>query len=160
MDLTFSGVLQPGGTNLPVELEGYNLLLLEAHESTHVAFQDLDGRPFTFSTPYYRPPAEAEAGRKPFKPAIAMPDMVEAIRDICANPDHELDLSHLHVDLWEYDRIQWWRSPEELIFQVLLVNGIVALGSSGRELARFPAEVRKAAAIAERIRADREPVGG
>ncbi|MGC4115497.1 MAG: aminotransferase class I/II-fold pyridoxal phosphate-dependent enzyme [Myxococcales bacterium] len=157
MDQTFSGVLQPG-TNLPVELEGYNLLLLEAHESTHVAFQDLSGRAFTFSTPYYRPPAEAAATQKPFKPAIAMPDMVEAIRDICSNPDHELDLSHLHVDLWEYDRIQWWRSREELIFQVLLVNGIVTLGSSGRELARFPAEVRKAATIADRIGSDRKPV--
>jgi len=160
MERTFSGVL-PTGSNLPVELEGYNLLLLEAHESTHVAFCGLDGHAFTFTTPYYQPHVGEATELRPFVPAIAMPEMVEAIRDVCANPDHDLDLTHQRVDLWEYDRIRWWRSPEELVFQVLLVNGIVGPGSTGRELARFPAEVRKAARIAERIRAIREPaIGG
>ena len=35
MQHCYGGVL-PAGSNLPVELEGYNLLLLEEHESTHV----------------------------------------------------------------------------------------------------------------------------
>ncbi len=149
MERTFAGVLDPG-TNLPVELEGMNLLLLEAHESTHVAFCDLDGATFTLSTPHYRFQPEGE-GPRPFVPALALPEIVETIRDICSNPDHDLGLRELSADLWEYDAIRHWRSPEELVYQVLLVDGVVTLGSSEREIARFPAEIRKAAMVAERL---------
>ena len=83
---TFAGVLEPG-TNLPVELEGYNLLLLEAHESTHVAFCDLSGKAFTLATPYYRFQPGAKGEAKAFLPSLALPEIVEAIRDICSNPD-------------------------------------------------------------------------
>lgn len=148
MERTFAGVIE-SGTNLPVELEGYNLLLLEAHESTHVAFVDLGQKRFTLSTPCYR--YQQTGGEpKPFVPAIALPEIVDAIADIRATPD-ELDLSELRVDLRTYDRIRSWRSLEELTYQVLLVDGVVTLGSSDRELARFPAEVRKAAEIAAQI---------
>ena len=39
----------------------------------------------------------------------------------------------------------------------LLVNGVIAIGSSETEVARFPAEVRKASHIAERIIRERAP---
>jgi len=159
MDRTFSGVLE-SGSNLPVELEGYNLLLLEAHESTHVAFRDLADHEFTFATPYYRFLASANAGERVFVPAIARPEMIEAVRDICGNPVHDLDLSHLHTNLADYERIRFWNSREELIYQVLLVNGVVGLGAAERQLTRFPAEVRKAERIAEEIMAARKPVLG
>ncbi|HET9752766.1 MAG TPA: hypothetical protein VFP52_07385, partial [Myxococcales bacterium] len=147
---TFAGVLEPG-TNLPVELEGYNLLLLEEHESTHVAFCDLSGKAFTLSTPYYRLQAGARGAAKAFVPSLALPEIVEAIRDICSNPDHQLDLSEFKADLWAYDRIQHWGCLEELAWEVLLVDGVLTLGSSASELVRFPAEVRKAAHIANEI---------
>jgi aspartate/methionine/tyrosine aminotransferase len=150
MERTFAGVLEQGA-NLPVELEGYNLLLLEAHESTHVAFCDLDGRTFTLSTPCYRFQRDEGAAPKVFVPAIALPELAEAIRDACANPDLEVDLSELRADLWRYDCIRHWSSPEELVYQVLLVDGTLTLGSSERELLRFPAEVRKASEVAAQI---------
>jgi hypothetical protein len=151
MQRTFSGVLEQG-TQLPVELEGYNLLLLEAHESTSVAFCDLDGKAFTLQTPYYRFTPARGGAPKAFQPALATPAIVETIRDICKNPDLDLDLSELKADLWRYDRIRHYRSIEELTYLVLLVDGVVTLGSSEREIARFPAEVRKAAAVAAQIR--------
>ncbi|HUJ27828.1 MAG TPA: hypothetical protein VLW85_17510, partial [Myxococcales bacterium] len=154
MERAYSGVLEPG-TNLPVELEGYNLLLLEAHESTQVAFVDLDGKRFTLSTPYYR---FRDAGQpQPFVPAICLPDIVEAIRDVCANPDFDEDLSELKVDLQSYECIRSWRNREELAWQVMLVDGVVTLGSSERELLRFPAEVRKAAEVAAQLVRGRSP---
>jgi hypothetical protein len=152
---TFGGVIE-AGSNLPVELEGYNLLLLEAHESTHVAFMD-GARRFTLSTPFYRyEPAQGERA-KAFSPAIAVPEVVAAIRDILQNPDHALDLSALAVDLKNYDRIVYWNSREELVYQVLLINGVVFLGAEDSEVVRFPSEVRKADHIASLILAVRAP---
>jgi hypothetical protein len=158
MEGTFAGVLVPG-TNLPVELEGYNLLLLEAHESTHVAFVDLGERGFTLSTPHYRFQPGDGAEPRAFVPALALPEIVEAIRDICDNPDYDLGLGELGADPREYERLRNWRSREELVYQVLLVDGVVTLGSSEREIARFPAEVRKAALVADRIIAARTSRG-
>jgi hypothetical protein len=156
MRRTYGGVLE-AGTNLPVELEGYNLLLLEAHESTHVAFRDAAGGLFTLQTPYYRYASSPGSAGRAFCPAIAVPDMLAAITDICQNPDHALDLAELHVDLAHYACIGFWNSREELVYQVLLVNGVVTLGSPATEIARFPSEVRKADDIAARILARRAP---
>ena len=68
---------------------------------------------------------------------------------------HDADLSALEVDLSDYQRIRSWDSREALVYQVLLVNGVIAIGSSETEVARFPAEVRKASHIAERIMRER-----
>lgn len=159
MRRTYSGVLE-AGTNLPVELEGYNLLLLEAHESTSVAFRDAADALFTLSTPYYRYASSPGTAGRAFTPAIAVPDMLAAIADICKNPDHAIDLTELHVDLSHYACIPFWNSREELVYQVLLVNGVVTLGSPATEVARFASEVRKADDIAARILARRAPEGG
>lgn len=152
---TFGGVLE-AGSNLPVELEGYNLLLLEAHESTHVAFMSGSQR-FTLSTPFYRyEPAQGDRG-KAFSPAIAVPEVVAAIQDILQNPDYAIDLTALAVDLADYERIVYWGSRQELVYQVLLVNGVVSIGSESAEVVRFPSEVRKADHIATLILAARAP---
>lgn len=152
---TFGGVLE-AGSNLPVELEGYNLLLLEAHESTHVAFMS-GAKRFTLSTPFYRYDPTQGDRAKTFSPAIAVPEVVAAIEDILQNPDHALDLSALAVDLTDYDRVVFWGSRAELVYQVLLVNGVVSIGSEGAEVSRFPSEVRKADYIASLILAARAP---
>jgi hypothetical protein len=152
---TFGGVLETG-SNLPVELEGYNLLLLEAHESTHVAFMD-GSRRFTLSTPFYRYEPAHDEKAKAFSPAIAVPEVVAAIRDIVQNPDYALDLAALAVDLKGYERIVYWSSREELVYQVLLVNGVVSIGAADSEVVRFPSEVRKADYIASLILAARAP---
>ncbi|MBK8481035.1 MAG: aminotransferase class I/II-fold pyridoxal phosphate-dependent enzyme [Proteobacteria bacterium] len=177
MQSTYRQVLE-AGSNLPVELEGYNLLLLEAHESTHVAFQGMDGELFTLSTPEYRhkklvaeaaraptaPRAKTSAAAKPagvsparFVPALALPEMTAAIADICENPNLDLGLATLEVDLSDYRRIRYWNSIDELTYQVLLLNGVISIGATGAELARFPYEVRKAHYVAQLIVAQRPP---
>jgi len=143
----YGGVLT-AGSNLPVKLEGYNLLLLETYESTHIRFLDQQDRPFWLG-PHddtRRPP-----GAGSFVPAIALPDLLDAITDIVDNPDHELDLDGLEVDFGVFDRIRHWNSLEELTYQILLVSGVITPGSSETELARFPGEVRKAYHLARRI---------
>ncbi len=154
---TFGAVLE-SGTNLPVELEGYNLLLLEVHESRHVAFCDLDGRHFTLSTPFYRF-QDGGGAQGSFVPSLPLPRSALAIRDICTNPDHDQDLSQLELDLRRFEHIRSWGSREELIYQVLLAEGVVTLATSDRELSHFPDQVRKAAMVADgivRARAQRE----
>jgi hypothetical protein len=158
MQAYYGGVL-PAGGNLPIELEGYNLLRLEEYESTHVRFLDGEGRTFTISTPHYRYEIPDQAVRGSFVPAIALPGIAASIADICGNPDHEMELSELEVDLSVYDGIRHWNDLHELTYQVLLMNGVIHLGSSETEVARFPMEVRKAHAVAQRICAARNPAG-
>jgi hypothetical protein len=156
MQRYYGGVL-PAGSNLPVELEGWNLLLLEKYESTHVRFRDGEDRLFTLSTPFYsyRPPSREV--RASFVPAIALPEMLLAVADICSNPDHDLGPGPPTGDLSPCQVIRHWNSIEELTYQVLLVQNVITLGSSETELARFPGEVRKARLLAEAIAATRRP---
>jgi len=156
MQRTYGGVLEVG-SNLPVELEGYNLLLLEAHESTHVKFRDHAEGLFTLSTPFYHYQEGRETEHRTFTPAIALPEMVATIADICGNANHDHDLGSLVAELSDFDSIRHWNSREELVYQVLLVNGVIDIGSSETEIARFPAEVRKANDVAERILKVRQP---
>ena len=155
MQRYYGGVLQAGG-NLPLELEGYNLLLLEKYESTHVRFLGAGGEAFTVSTPFYDYAATRSRGE--FVPAVALPEMLASIADICANPDHELDLDELEVEQAVYESVHHHNSIEELIYQVLLVNGVINLGSSETELARFPGEVRKARHVAEALQSARSSI--
>jgi hypothetical protein len=156
MQKIFGEVLE-AGCNLPVELEGYNLLLLEAHESRQVAFLGLDGEKFTLSTPLYQYQAVQGVSCKPFIPAIAVPERLEVIADIRANAEFDVDLSMFCAGLADYDRICYWSSLEELAYQVLMVNRVIDIGSSDEEVARFPYEVRKACYIAELISSRRSP---
>lgn len=146
----FGGVLA-AGTNLPVELEGYNLLLLERYESTHVRFRDSEDRLFTVETPAYRYRAPDASVRASFVPSILLPEHREALRDVCQNPDHDLDPAGLELSLDGYDGIWHFADLDELAYQVLLVESVITLGASESELARFPGEVRKARYLAERL---------
>lgn len=151
---TYGGVLE-AGSNLPVELEGYNLLLLEGHESTHVAFLNPIGELFTLQTPHFQFDPARAATMRTFVPAIALPEAIAVIRDICNDVDHDLDCGELEVDLAQYEAIGWWNSVEELTWQILLVQGVIGLGSSDTEVARFPVEVRKARWVADLLRKER-----
>ena len=158
MARTYQGVLR-AGSNLPTDLEGYNLLLLEEHESTHVAFFR-EGETFNIPTPYYEPANVAGHAGEPFVPAIALPEQLATIADICQNPDYERQFVDRDVPLERFDSLTYWRDLEALTYQVLLLNGIIILGSSESEIARFPIEVRKARKIAERIAEARQPILG
>jgi hypothetical protein len=152
----FGGVLS-AGTNLPVELEGYNLLLLEKYESTHVRFRDGEDRLFTLETPAYRYRAPDASVRASFVPSILLPELRATIDDICQNPDHDIDPSGLELSLDGYEGIWHFGDLAELTFQVLLVESVITLGASENELARFPGEVRKAHHLADRLARARGP---
>ena len=152
MEAAYGGLIARGAP-LPGELEGHNLQLLEEHESTHVEFVDNEEKTFTLSTPYYRFQAQQTTILTPFRPAIALPRHIEAIVDICDSVELELPLMELEVESAPYGALRYWNSIEELTYQVLLVNGVLDLGSSDAELARFPFEVHKARFIAERLQA-------
>jgi hypothetical protein len=77
---------------------------------------------------------------------------------ICISPDFELDVEQLHVELDDYDSIRYWNCLAELTYQVLLVNVVINIGSSEREIARYPYEVRKAWGVAGMIDAQRQPI--
>ena len=156
MRTTFGGVLE-AGSNLPVELEGYNLLLLEEHESTHVTFLDEEGRPFSLSTPLFQGSPDEAAVSGAFAPALTLPENVAVIRDVCLNKDYAFSTRDTDIDIRPYDCIGYWRCIEELTYQVLLLNGVIGLGSSDDEVARFPIEVKKARLVAERIARERKP---
>ena len=157
MQSYFGGVL-PAGSNLPLELEGYNLLLLEEYESTHVRFFDGDDAPFTVRTPFYSYQEPMQRGS--FVPALLLPQIRVVLEDICGNPDHQLDLDELDLDLSVYQQIHHWGDMQELLYQVLLVNGVISLGSSRTEVARFPGEVRKAWHVAQGMARARAEVAG
>ncbi len=154
MQRCYGGVIA-AGSNLPVELEGYNLLLLEKYESTHVRFLDGDNRAFTVSTPHYE--YRTPKVRGSFIPAIALPAAQAAIVDICLNPDYEVELAELEVEPEDYVGIRHWNDLPELTFQILLLNGVIQLGAGETEINRYPAEVRKARAVADRIATLRTP---
>ncbi len=157
MQRHYGGVLPPGG-NLPVELEGYNLLLLEEFESTSVRLRDPDGRALDLGTPFSGSdlPATRDSG---FVPALALPLTLLALRDIEDNPDHRADLHALEVDLSRYKAIRHHNSLEELAYQVLLVNRVLLPGATESEVARMPGEVRKAFHVARLLLAAREETG-
>ena len=89
-----------------------------------------------------------------------MPEHLATIADICQNPDYERRFVDRDVSLERFSALTYWRSIEALTYQVLLLNGVITLGSSESEIARFPVEVRKARKIAERIAATRQPIIG
>jgi hypothetical protein len=156
MQRTFAGVLE-AGSNLPVELEGYNLLLLEEHESTHVAFLDQDDHPFTLSTPFYQVDSQDGSPMGSFIPTMTLPENGNVLRDICLHRDHASRAHDFSADLSAYHGIKYWGSLEELTFQVLMINGVVGIGSTDDEVARFPIEVIKARRVAEHIASERSP---
>ena len=155
MRTAYAGVWE-AGSNLPVELEGHNLLLLEEHESTHVAFLDGADERFSLSTPHYDFDPERGAVRGTFTPAIALPETLAVIADICSRPDFHTTLGELQVDLSAYDAIHRWNDLDELTYQVLLLHSVINLGSSETEVARFPFEVRKARHVAEMLARSRQ----
>ena len=92
-------------------------------------------------------------------PALASPEMLLCIEDICQTPDwaSAAGSAEANGDLQPYQVIRHWNSLGELTYQVLLANNVITLGSSETELARFPGEVRKARLVADAIAAARRP---
>jgi len=55
-----------------------------------------------------------------------------------------------------YARIKAWDNKEELVYQILMINGFVRLGDDHSVFRRAATEVKKAVIIADKIIAERE----
>lgn len=138
-----------GQASIPQDLEAQNLLLLERQQSDSIHLVDGDRRTIPIHTPYYQN-KQGENGSV-FKPSLITTEVATAIKDICDNQDYALNLDGYNPDLSLYRHIRHWDTKEELIYQILIINGIMRLGYHASDLALQTHEVRKAEKIAEKI---------
>jgi len=159
----YAGLTEKYGTailgqgELPQRLKAHNLLLLERHESDTIKFvrevrndagevlkEEIKG----ISTPFYR--YNPEAADQEFNPSLITPEIKDAISEIRQSGNYQqISLEGLEPDLREYSHIQVADNMEELIFQIMAINGIANLGYDPRTFAEAPQEVKKAEKIAE-----------
>ena len=85
--------------------------------------------------------------------SLLRPEIRAAIKEICANPDYQINLDDYEPSLEPYAAIRSYASEEELLYQILLIQGDITLGHGPEHLYTAPSVVRKAKRIAESIRA-------
>jgi hypothetical protein len=146
-----------GPVDLPVEIQAVNLLELERFESDSIRLVDAGRGHIDLVTPYYRYSSTA-ATQQGFQPRLLHPEIGQAIHCICDSPDFDIPLHGYVPDLAAYDRIRYWRSQEELLYQVLLVHGDITLGHGPEHLFTAPATIRKAQRVAKLLRQQRRAV--
>ena len=153
------GVAILGQASIPAQIEKNNLHLLETQESSAVLLTGVGGRPIVLNTPKFtNPVADAEEilekilEEKDLNPSLITPDEEKAIQSICASPkNNRFNLEGFDPDISEYDEIQCADSIEELIYQILIVNGKMTLQYPARKLFLNQKEVKKAEIIAQKM---------
>lgn len=145
------GPIALNSATIPDEVMAHNLFLWEVHESENVYAQDSKGNIIDLETPHYK--YDPEKAKQPFSPSLITPEISEIIQDVCNNEEYDkFSLGSFEFVLSEYDHIQAWDSKEELIYQVLIKNGLAKLNYSETNIAQIPPkEVKKAEKIAESI---------
>lgn len=138
-------------STIPDSMMAHNLFLLERHESDTIRPVDAEGRTIKLKTPHYQ--YKPEAARTPFNPSLITPEVSAIICDICENPEYDkFSLGDFEFDLSQYSHIQAYDSKEELIYQILLKNGLAKVDYKETNIAQVPPkEVKKAEKIAEEI---------
>ena len=144
-----------GPQSLPEELKAYNLYLRERHESDAIKFVDKEGRHVDVRTPKYR--YNSNAAKKEFNASLATPEVKKAINAIIGSGNYKrINLKNFRPDMSLYARIKAWDNKEELVYQILMINGFVRLGDDHSVFRRAATEVKKAVIIADKIIAERE----
>lgn len=145
------GPITLNSSTIPDEVMAYNLFLLERHKSDNVYAVDAKGKMIDLETPHYK--YDPDRAKKPFNPSLITPDIAEVIADVCGNEDYEkISLKSFKYLMSEYAHIQSWDSKEELIYQILIKNGLAKLNYSDTNIAQIPPhEIKKAEKIAEAI---------
>jgi hypothetical protein len=139
-----------GQASLPEPLEAHNLWLLERQESDVVRLIDKDGKTISLKTPHY------ENGKREdqftFNPSLMTPEIGERIKEICESQDHKVySLEHFEQDISKYSHIKAWDNEYELIYQILIANGILRLGDPAESIDLWPRQVKIAQKIAKQI---------
>jgi len=144
-----------GQGSIPQQVEAHNLYLLEKQESDAVHLVDSAGKTVPVRTPHY----ENVPGRskKEFAPSLIRPEISRIIEAVCEGPDGKaINLEHFDPPLEPYDSIQTWDSKAELIYQILIINGVMRLGYPEGIVHHQINEVKKAEKIAEELIKRRE----
>ena len=141
-----------GQEALPQQLEAYNLRLLERHESETTRLVDKDSNVIPIKTPYWENDKK-DAMDDEFKSSLITPEIETAIQDIITNADScNINLDDFTPVLGQYHCIKKVvNSKVELIYQILLVNGIMRLGDEAKLTDLWTHEVKKAEKIADKM---------
>lgn len=142
-------------STIPDEIMAHNLFLLERHESDNIRPIDSKGQTIHLRTPHYK--YDPDAAKTPFNPSLITPEIETVINDVCTNTEHDkFNLRSFEFEISQYGHIQTWNSKEELIYQVLIKNGLAKVNYKETHIAQIPPkEVKKAEKIAEQIMAER-----
>lgn len=140
-----------GQSDIPVQISSHNLYKLERFESDTIRLIDSNKETIDIKTPYYRYNPDAKGNE--FKPSLITPDMQKAIQEVCENEEYgNINLEMYKPDTSVYiNKIKNWHSKEELIYQILLINGVFKLGYTSEIAERHAVEVKKAEKAAEII---------
>ena len=143
-------------STIPDDVMAHNLFLLERHGSDNIYPIDAKKQRINLETPHYKYDPSGE--KKDFSPSLITPEITDAIAEVCENEDYnKFNLRSFAPAMGEYASIQAWDSKEELIYQVLIKNGLARLNYSETNIAQIPPkEVKKAEKIAEAIMAARQ----
>ena len=151
------GVRVFNSSTIPDGLMAHNLFLLERHESDNVYPVDADGNRIPLETPpHYK--YDPDRDKNPFNPGLITPEISAAISDICENDENnKLNLRSFEFSSTEYASIHAWDNKEELIYQILIINGLAELNCDEVSIASIPvSEVKKAEKIAHAIMKQRQ----
>lgn len=143
-------------STIPEDLMAHNLFILERHKSDNVYPIDSKGNRITLETPHYK--YDPNKAKLPFNPSIITPAISAVILDVCDNPEYDkFSLQSFRFKLPQYNHIQAWDTKAELIYQVLIKNGLARLNYTETNIAQIPPkEVKKAEKIAEAIMSSRQ----
>lgn len=138
-------------SSIPDDVIAHNLALLERHESDNVCPIDSKGSPIHLKTPQYQ--YNPAAQKQPFNPKLATPEIVAVISDVCENAEYDkFNMGPFSPEIDQYDNILAWDCREELIYQILIKNGLAKLNYKEINIAQIPPqEIKKAEKIAENI---------
>jgi hypothetical protein len=140
-----------GQDDIPKQISAYNVYKLERFESNGIRLVGSGKKTIDLKTPYYK--YDPQAMEKGFRPSLVTPDMEVAIKKICKNKKASMNnLENYDPDVLGYmAKIKTWKSKEELIYQILLLNGIFKLGYTDEIVERQAREVKKAEKAAGKL---------
>lgn len=139
-----------GQADLPQQLERFNLWYLERQESMRARLVDSGGETIQLKTQYYENGKYDREAK--FNPSLLTPDIGRAIHRVTNNADAKnINTEAVPFKPSDFAHIKTADSKEELIYQILLANGVMRLGDKANITALWKDEVMAANEIAKAI---------
>ncbi|MBI5753970.1 aminotransferase class I/II-fold pyridoxal phosphate-dependent enzyme [Candidatus Peregrinibacteria bacterium] len=136
---------------IPQKLEAYNLYLNEIQQSHNIHLVDGKGQTIPIKTPYFT--NIKKSSDTEFEPKLMTPEIAETLRDILCNADAaNVNVDDYEPNLAAYAHIKAADTMDELIYQILLAEGIMGLYYEENILKRYVREVKFAEKTAKMMR--------